>query len=75
MLTEISKARLSIGSQTSAQKARNELKLHRISSRIVKIESRLKDGGCLFGIELNEVELMQAQRILHDAGIHSNYVS
>lgn len=75
MLTEISKARLSIGSQTSAQKARNELKSHRINSRIVKIESRLKDGGCLFGIELNESDIKQAQRILHEAGIYSNFVS
>ena len=74
MPKEKSKARLSIGSQTSAQRARNELKNKGIASKIVKIESRLKDGGCLFGIEVNEADVYTAQRLLHDMGIYSSPV-
>lgn len=68
------KAKLSVGSQTNAQRARNELKSKGISSRIIKIESRLKDGGCLFGLELDELDLNSAQRVLHDSGIYTKQV-
>ena len=74
MLKEKSSVRLSIGSQTSSQRAKNELKKHGISSRIVKIESRLKDGGCLYGIELNETDVEIARRLLYDTGIFTKEV-
>jgi hypothetical protein len=74
MSIEKHSARVSVGSQTSAQRARNELKRKGINSKIVKIETRLNDGGCLFGLEINSGDITACLRILHDAGIYARAI-
>ena len=71
MLIKENTARLSIGSQTNAQRARSELKAKGYYSRIVKIETRLKDGGCLFGLEIKKDDAVTCIRLLYDAGIYA----
>lgn len=74
MTSRESNVRLGIGSQTAAQKARAILKEENIQSRIVKIESRVKDGGCLYGLEIDNRKVGEAARILQSKGIHSTTV-
>lgn len=74
MSIEKHSARISVGSQTSAQRARNELKSKGIMSKIIKIESRLRDGGCLFGLEIKSNDITVCLRILHDVGIYAKAV-
>ena len=74
MLNENKMIKLSIGSQTKAQQARNFLKGKGISAKVIKVESRIKDGGCLFGIEIMESDRINAMRILNENGVYSKSV-
>jgi len=66
--------KLGIGSQTEAQKARKILSSFS-GAAVVKIENRLSDGGCLYGIRIRKEDLSRAMRALRDAGIYSSVVS
>ena len=66
--------RLGIGSQTEAMKAKRLLsKVGNIS--VVKIENRIKDGGCLYGIKLDRSSLPFAVQILRAEGIYLSVIT
>jgi len=65
--------KLGIGSQTEAQRAKRILSaLDGVS--VVKIESRMKDGGCLYGLRIKKADMTEAVRTLRDNGIYSSVV-
>lgn len=63
--------RIGIGSQTEAQKAKKLLLASGISSTVVKIENRMKDGGCLYGIECDGEQIGYIMRTLREGGIYA----
>lgn len=64
---------LGIGSQTEAQRARRLLAgLHNIS--VVKVENRMKDGGCLYGIRIRRSDLGEAVRTLRENRVYSSVI-
>ena len=63
--------RIGIGSQTEAQKAKKLLLASGISSTVVKIENRMKDGGCLYGIECDGEQIGYIMRALREGGIYA----
>ncbi len=63
--------RIGIGSQTEAQKAKKLLLTAGISSSVVKIENRMKDGGCLYGIECDGDQIGYIMRLLREKGIYA----
>lgn len=65
---------LGIGSQTEAQRAKRALaSMPGVS--IVKVENRLKDGGCLYGVRVRRSDLGDAVRILRENRIYSSVIS
>ncbi len=60
---------LAVGSQTASERAKYILKSNGIEARVIKIESRIKDGGCLFGIILSGRNAGDAMRILSSNNI------
>ncbi len=62
---------LSVGSETAAERAREYLRGAGIAAKIIKIEARVKDGGCLFGLLLDTKSAGDAMRILTSKGIRT----
>lgn len=72
-ITDENYAKIGIGSQTEAQAARKKL-LGLSEAFVVKIENRLKDGGCLYGIKVKKSDLKNTMIILHQNGITATVV-
>ena len=60
--------RIMIGSVTYAQKARQALSLRGIRARLSKAEAQ-DDSGCVYGIDVREVDFPTAIEELHRLGI------
>ena len=58
-----------IGSMTNAQRARRALLTKGISAHLTKNETDDRQGGCAYGIELGEHELLSAISILRAIGL------
>lgn len=72
-ITDENYVKIGIGSQTEAQAARKKL-LGLSEVFVVKIENRLKDGGCLYGIKIRKSDLREAMIELHRNGISATVV-
>ena len=59
---------VAIGSITYAQKARRALSGHGIRTRLVKTEGG-SEGGCAYGLEVEEGDLLTVARILRSLDI------
>ncbi len=66
--------KLGIGSETESQKAKRILSSLSLVT-VVKIENRMKDGGCLYGIKILKADMPYAVRTLRDNGIRSSVIS
>ena len=66
--------KIGIGSQTEARLAKKILKGYS-NITVVKIENRMKDGGCLYGLKLNRKDLAAVVRELRDNHIYSGIIS
>ncbi len=62
---------ISVGSSTAAEKASFLIRRNGIMSKVKKIESDVKGGGCLFGISVNIDDAGNAMRILRANGINA----
>lgn len=66
--------KLGIGSETESQRAKKILSSLSYVS-VVKIENRMKDGGCLYGIKINKDDAAYAIKKLRENGILSSVIS
>ena len=63
-----------IGSITNAQKAKRALSAKGIRVRLTKTDATDRSGGCIYGIELGEGDLLTACGILRTIGLEYRIV-